>query len=184
MAKPQSLQVAQILADLNDLHLADPPTALALVTANKTLTTNNNNSSDRRPHRSSKPSLFSSPSSGSSRSQQQQRQASTPSLSRRTSFKPARTRTSSSDAAATPVATLPRAESSRSSLRLDERAVGEVDEGDADMQRARTLLELYDARGRLPQQEMASLLKARANVEAIQARYATLAAEGGSAPRD
>lgn len=55
-------------------------------------------------------------------------------------------------------------------------------ESDQDMERAEALLNLYESRGRMKQQENVGLTRARANVEAVGERYRKIL-EGPSSRR-
>ncbi|KAI1203051.1 hypothetical protein F5X97DRAFT_284725 [Nemania serpens] len=130
----EALQLAQMLADLNDLQAAqDQPAAKALVSASKTL--NPQDQPKTRPqHR---------------RSVTEARITSPPALSL---FSPPLSRTNS----ATPwsIPGTPRGETT----------------SDSDVDRASTLLSLYEIRAKLKEQDNSSLMKAREKINALAAK--------------
>ncbi|KAI3329274.1 hypothetical protein HD806DRAFT_482372 [Xylariaceae sp. AK1471] len=139
----EALQLAQMLADLNDLQAAqDQPAAKALVSANKTLGPHDQTKTQPHHHRSAT----------------EGRVTSSPGLGRMTDkfgrriFSPPLSRTNS----ATPLSMpgTPRGENGP----------------DSDIDRASTLLSLYEIRAKLKEQDSSSLMKAREKINALAAK--------------
>ncbi|KAI0878953.1 hypothetical protein GGS24DRAFT_441426 [Hypoxylon argillaceum] len=132
----EALQLAQMLADLNDLQAAqDQAAAKALVSANKTL--------DSQDH--------TRPQSHHQRSATESRITSPPAVSRRL-FSPPLSRANSSTPLSIPGT--PRGEQAT----------------DSDVDRASTLLSLYEIRAKLREQDNSSLQKAREKINALAAK--------------
>ncbi|KAK0392747.1 hypothetical protein NLU13_2242 [Sarocladium strictum] len=151
----ESLQLSQVLADLSNLGAAEPEAAAAIVSANTTLSV------------SKTVAATSAPSNALQVPQSQQRPSS---LTRSWSAEPgqpkldkygrrilANTPGSHSGSTGTSTPGTPRIGTSTSDL-------------DADLERASTLMALYDIRSKLKQQDNSSLLKAREKINALAAR--------------
>ncbi|KAI8632033.1 hypothetical protein F5Y19DRAFT_383422 [Xylariaceae sp. FL1651] len=144
----EALQMAQMLADLNDLQAAqDQPAAKALVSANKTLDSHDKSKPQTHHQRSATESrVLSPPTPGRM----------TDKLGRRI-FSPPLTRTNSATPSSIPGT--PRGE-----------------HGDSDIDRASTLLSLYEIRAKLKEQDNSSLMKAREKINALAAKQQQQAA--------
>ncbi|KAI1122613.1 hypothetical protein F5Y10DRAFT_253768 [Nemania abortiva] len=139
----EALQLAQMLADLNDLQAAQDQTAAkALVSANKTLHPNDQSKPQAHHQRCATESRITSP----------------PAV-RRGLFSPPLSRTNS----ATPL-TVP-------GTPRNEHA------SDSDVDRASTLLSLYEIRAKLREQDNSSLEKAREKINALAAKQRMTAAD-------
>ncbi|KAI0974369.1 hypothetical protein F4678DRAFT_458336 [Xylaria arbuscula] len=138
----EALQLAQMLADLNDLQAADQAAAKTLVSSNKTL-----DSQDQ--HR---------PQVNHQRSATESRVPSHPGASRLTDkygrriFSPPLSRTNSATPSSVPGT--PRGDHAT----------------DSDVDRASTLLSLYEIRAKLREQDNSSLIKAREKINALAAK--------------
>ncbi|KAI0395830.1 hypothetical protein F5Y17DRAFT_456696 [Xylariaceae sp. FL0594] len=139
----EALQLAQMLADLNDLQAAqDQSAARDLVSANKNI------DSQEKPN----PQKF------LQRSATEGRVSSSPALGRMTDkygrriFSPPLSRTTSGTPLSTPGT--PRGDNA----------------SDSDVARASTLLSLYEIRAKLKEQDSSSLMKAREKVNALAAQ--------------
>lgn len=146
----EALQLAQMLADLNDLQAAQDQTAAkTLVNANKTLGCRVQ-SQTRAPSSNNNPeSPVPIPIGGRRASDKFGRHLLTPPLSRTNSGTPA---------------SVPGTPNKDNSL-------------ETDISRASTLLTLYEIRAKLKEQDSSSLQKAREKVNALAARQAQIAAE-------
>ncbi|KAK7969729.1 hypothetical protein PG996_001833 [Apiospora saccharicola] len=146
----EALQLAQMLADLNDLQAAqDQGAAKALVSVNKTL--------DRKDTAIQVQTLSAKTSSPDSRA------ATTPAgrldkFGRRI-FTPPLSRTNS----ATPSSSIP--------------GTPRNQDADGDIDRASTLLSLYEIRAKLKDQDNSSLMKSREKINALAAKQERLARE-------
>ncbi|GAW21658.1 hypothetical protein ANO14919_111810 [Xylariales sp. No.14919] len=143
----EALQLAQMLADLNDLQAAqDQSAAKALVSSNKTL--NSQDQQNTQPHHQR------SATEGATEGHI----ASPPALSRLTDkygrriFSPPLSRTNSATPSSVPGT--PRGENVT----------------DSDVDRASTLLSLYEIRAKLKEQDNSSLMKAREKINALAAK--------------
>ncbi|KAI1490680.1 hypothetical protein F5X96DRAFT_635019 [Biscogniauxia mediterranea] len=149
----EALQLAQMLADLNDLQAAqDQNASKTLVTANKSLEPNDRSQS---PHhrRCVTEGRISSPAAGARFTDKFGRRIFSPPLTRTNSGTP-------SSAPGTP----------------------RTDGADTDIDRASTLLSLYEIRAKLKEQDGSSLMKAREKINALAAKQAKLAAEQKKSP--
>ncbi|KAK7951945.1 uncharacterized protein PG986_007673 [Apiospora aurea] len=146
----EALQLAQMLADLNDLQAAqDQGAAKALVSVNKTL--------DRKD-------AIQAQTLSAKTSSPESRAATTPAgrldkFGRRI-FTPPLSRTNS----ATPASSIPGTPRNQ-------------DGADGDIDRASTLLSLYEIRAKLKDQDNSSLMKAREKINALAAKQERLAKE-------
>ncbi|KAI0404265.1 hypothetical protein F4802DRAFT_598231 [Xylaria palmicola] len=139
----EALQLAQMLADLNDLQAAqDQGAAKTLVSANKTLDAQDRPSAQVHHERSATEGRITSP----------------PALGRMTDkygrriFSPPLSRTNSATPSTIPGT--PRGEHA----------------ADSDVDRASTLLSLYEIRAKLKEQDSSSLMKAREKINALAAK--------------
>jgi len=153
MAATDSLQFAQIIADLQTLQNADPNAAIALLSAHKTLS-----STTRRRSRTSFPE-----------------QPKFDKLGRRivTTKTPAGLSRLDSSGSFNGKASTLRNESGKTSGNSS--GVGTPDlseEVDEDMKRARTLIELFEMRGKFKQMGDTGLTRAKERVDAVVSRYA------------
>ncbi|KAI0107472.1 hypothetical protein GGR51DRAFT_515607 [Nemania sp. FL0031] len=133
----EALQLAQMLADLNDLQAAqDQAASKSLVSANKTLDPQDASKTQAHHQRSATEGRITSP----------------PAVGRRSLFSPPLSRTNS----ATPLTVpgTPRGEHAT----------------DSDVERASTLLSLYEIRAKLKEQDNSSLQKAREKINALAAK--------------
>ncbi|ROW01546.1 hypothetical protein VSDG_01979 [Cytospora chrysosperma] len=138
----ESIQLAQMLADISDLSAADARAATALVDANNTLPTNPPLPSQAQGQTdSTKPSRASS-STPANRLDQLGRRVLTPPLTR--------TNSNQNSVPGTP--------------RGEHHAAGD------DVDRASTLMALYEIRNRLKQQDNTGLIRAREKIDAMIAR--------------
>ncbi|KXJ95825.1 hypothetical protein Micbo1qcDRAFT_29068 [Microdochium bolleyi] len=148
----EALQLAQMLADLNDLQAAqDQNASKALVSANKTL--DRKEQAPPAPHRNSDAVTPGSPHSSARRM--------TDKFGRRI-FTPPISRTNSG-VSATPVTApgTPR------------------DEGvDTDIDRASTLLSLYELRAKVREQDNSALIRAREKISALTAKQQAVTGVG------
>ncbi|CAN8099020.1 unnamed protein product [Discula destructiva] len=145
----ESLQLAQMLADISDLSAADQRAASAMVNANKTLPTNpqpQGQGGNLKPPTSAPGGSLSPSSAAANRFDKMGRKILTP---------PAMSRTNSSTGPASRQGSVP------STPR------GELDE---DVHQAGTLMSLYDIRARLKQQDSTGLKKAREQIDALIAK--------------
>ncbi|CAJ2501824.1 Uu.00g046770.m01.CDS01 [Anthostomella pinea] len=147
----EALQMAQMLADLNDLQAAqDQSASKALVGANKTLDQKNQlqvpQPQERNHRRSATESRVISSTSGRSLSDKFGYRIFTPPLTRNNSSTPSCPGT-------------PRGEHGP----------------DTDVDRASTLLSLYEIRAKLKEQDSSSLMKAREKINALAAKQAHMA---------
>ncbi|KAI1430099.1 hypothetical protein F5Y12DRAFT_709651 [Xylaria sp. FL1777] len=140
----EALQLAQMLADLNDLQAAqDQPAAKALVSTHKTLDSQDQHRPQVNHQRSATEGRITSP---------------PPSVSRLTDkygrriFSPPLSRTNSATPSSIPGT--PRGEHA----------------ADSDVDRASTLLSLYEIRAKLREQDNSSLMKAREKINALAAK--------------
>ncbi|ROT36880.1 hypothetical protein SODALDRAFT_361706 [Sodiomyces alkalinus F11] len=185
----ETLQLAQMLADLSSLNAAEPDAAAALVTANKTIEKTEKQHQTQFPtdqqqqqqyqhslaarHLSDDPSRISPPSQGHSRHHSRSGTGhNTPALfdkfGRRILTSPPLTRTNSSpgSGSGTP------------------RRGSDVEEppaaaGSGDVDRASTLMTLYEIRTKLKQQDNRSLVKAREKIAELAARQQAQAQKEG-----
>ncbi|KAI0523693.1 hypothetical protein F5B22DRAFT_409918 [Xylaria bambusicola] len=139
----EALQLAQMLADLNDLQAAqDQAAAKALVSTNKTLDAPNQHKPQTNHQRSATESRITSPPPSAGRL--------TDKYGRRI-FSPPLSRTNSATPSSIPGT--PRGE-----------------HADSDVDRASTLLSLYEIRAKLREQDNSSLMKAREKINALAAK--------------
>ncbi|KAI1172429.1 hypothetical protein F4777DRAFT_581922 [Nemania sp. FL0916] len=139
----EALQLAQMLADLNDLQAAqDQGAAKAMVSANKTTDSPDQSRPPMYHQRSATESRILSPSGLSSRVSNKDRRLLSPPLSRTNSATPSS------------VPGTPRGEQAT----------------DSDVDRASSLLSLYEIRAKLRQQDNSSLIKAREKINALAAK--------------
>lgn len=151
----ESIQLAQMLADLSDLNAAEAEAALALVNANKALAA---------VHRA-EPAQVTELQKQGKQARHHQRVGSASAIISRTAsparfdkfgrriLTPPMTRTNSAQGSI-PGTSTPKRES----------------ESEDDVVRATSLMQLYDIRAKLKQQDNSSLLKARERINAIHAR--------------
>ncbi|KAL2212621.1 hypothetical protein CC79DRAFT_1318562 [Sarocladium strictum] len=152
----ESLQLSQVLADLSNLGAAEPEAAAAIVSANSNVAIPKHDASQ--------------PTSNPSNLQVPQNQQRPSGLTRSWSTEPGQpkldkygrrilvnTPGSRSGSAATSTPGTPRHGVTTSDL-------------DADLERASTLMALYDIRSKLKQQDNSSLLRAREKINALAAR--------------
>lgn len=143
----ESLQLAQMLADISDLSAADQKAASAMVNANKTLPTNPPSHGDHLKAPTSAPTTGSSPSPYSSnRFDKFGRKILTP---------PTMSRTNSSTGPTSRQGSVPGTPR------------GELDD---DVHQAGSLMSLYEIRARLKQQDSTGLKKAREQIDALIAK--------------
>ncbi|ETS87569.1 hypothetical protein PFICI_01397 [Pestalotiopsis fici W106-1] len=172
----EALQLAQMLADLNDLQAAqDQGAAKALVAANKNL--------ERAITAKDVPTPT---------SQLQSKGAGTPVVDSRTAtpagrfdklgrriFSPPMSRTNSFTPSTSSMPGTPRKEEVSNTPRRDtcvpETHADKAYQIDGDIDRASTLLSLYEIRAKLKEQDNSSLLKAREKINALAAKQAQLA---------
>ncbi|RYP56523.1 hypothetical protein DL771_011842 [Monosporascus sp. 5C6A] len=146
----EALQLAQMLADLNDLQAAQDQTAAkALVNANKTLSCRGQSQTLAPSSKSNPESPVLAPNGGRRASDKFGRHLLTPPLSRTNSGTPS---------------SVPGTPNKDHSM-------------ETDISRASTLLTLYEIRAKLKEQDSSSLQKAREKVNALAARQAQIAAE-------
>ncbi|PSR77544.1 hypothetical protein BD289DRAFT_347312, partial [Coniella lustricola] len=148
----ESLQLAQMLADISDLSAADQRAAKGLVSANKTLPTN-----PSQPHlQTLDTSSGATPAVGA---QQRPASAIPPSnrfdkFGRKIMTPPAMSRTNSTGPPSSQTTSMP----------------GTPREVDDDVHQASTLMTLYEIRNRLKQQDSTGLKKAREQIDALIAK--------------
>ncbi|KAK6193604.1 chromatin modification- protein eaf6 [Pestalotiopsis sp. IQ-011] len=172
----EALQLAQMLADLNDLQAAqDQGAAKALVAANKNL--------ERAVGSKDVPTPTSQPQSKGAGTPAVDSRTATPAgrfdkLGRRI-FSPPMSRTNSFTPSTSSMPGTPRKEDVR-----DARPSGTCafltdtdmfNQIDGDIDRASTLLSLYEIRAKLKEQDNSSLMKAREKINALAAKQAQLA---------
>ncbi|KAF2968171.1 hypothetical protein GQX73_g5451 [Xylaria multiplex] len=148
----EALQLAQMMADLNDLQAAQDQTAAkALVSANKTLDSQDQLKTQARHQRSATEDRTASPATVSRLTDKYGRRIFSPPLSRTNSATPSS------------IPGTPRGEHAT----------------DSDVDRASTLLSLYEIRAKLKEQDNSSLMKAREKINALAAKqqHQKLAAE-------
>ncbi|KAI0539946.1 hypothetical protein GGR58DRAFT_193556 [Xylaria digitata] len=139
----EALQLAQMMADLNDLQAAqDQNAAKALVSANKTLDSQDQLKTQTRHQRSATEDRTASPSTVSRLTDKYGRRIFSPPLSRTNSATPSS------------IPGTPRGEHAT----------------DSDVDRASTLLSLYEIRAKLKEQDNSSLMKAREKINALAAK--------------
>ncbi|KAG7132987.1 hypothetical protein HYQ45_008784 [Verticillium longisporum] len=170
----ESLQMAQMLADLSSLNAAEPNAAAALVTANKAIQKveqdRHSHAAPRRPsddlRRAQSAQAIprtntgsSSPSAGAGGPARHDK------FGRRILMSPPLTRTNSAQGS---VPGTPRRDS----------------DAEDDLDRASTLMALYDIRAKLKQQDNSSLMKAREKIAELAARQQAQAGAGAGAKRD
>ncbi|KAI1499168.1 hypothetical protein F5X99DRAFT_293562 [Biscogniauxia marginata] len=150
----EALQLAQMLADLNDLQAAqDQSASKALVTANKSLEPNDRSQSPHHRRSVTAEGRITSPSTGARFTDKFGRRIFTPPLTRTNSGTP------------TSAPGTPRPEGP-----------------DTDIDRASTLLSLYEIRAKLKEQDSSSLMKAREKINALAAKQSQRAAEQAKSP--
>ncbi|KAH8815092.1 hypothetical protein F5884DRAFT_771078 [Xylogone sp. PMI_703] len=157
MSSTEGLQIAQVLADLSDLQVTEPTAAMALLTAPQNLTEKILRRKAKNPL--SDPPKFDKlgrrivgPVSVSPSPRPMHSGYSTP-------VRPGLMRASSS------VSSLG---GTRTPSGVETPPAHEVDE---DIERAETLIRLYELRGRFKQQEATGLLRAQERVEAVAVKY-------------
>ncbi|KAI0428853.1 hypothetical protein F5Y09DRAFT_311919 [Xylaria sp. FL1042] len=139
----EALQLAQMLADLNDLQAAqDQAAAKNLVSSNKTLDSKDRHRPQVNHQRSATEGRITSPPSAGRLTDKYGRRIFSPPLSRTNSATPSS------------VPGTPRGEQAT----------------DSDVDRASTLLSLYEIRAKLREQDNSSLMKAREKINALAAR--------------
>ncbi|RFU32054.1 hypothetical protein B7463_g4298, partial [Scytalidium lignicola] len=158
MSSTEGLQIAQVLADLSDLQMTEPTAAIALLTAPQNLT-------EKILRRKAKNPLSDPP-----RFDKLGRRIVGP-----VSVSPSPRPVHSGYSTPAP-AGLMRASSSLSSLGGTRTPSGVEtppahDDLDEDIERAETLIRLYELRGRFKQQESTGLLRARERVDTIATKY-------------
>ncbi|KAI1277146.1 hypothetical protein F5Y07DRAFT_114328 [Xylaria sp. FL0933] len=141
----EALQLAQMLADLNDLQAAQDQTAAKnLVSSNKTLGTQDQHKPQIHHQRSATEGRITSPPGASRLTDKYGRRIFSPPLSRTNSGTPSS------------IPGTPRGEHAT----------------DSDVDRASTLLSLYEIRAKLREQDNSSLMKAREKINALAAKQA------------
>ncbi|KAK8089584.1 hypothetical protein PG997_004545 [Apiospora hydei] len=146
----EALQLAQMLADLNDLQAAqDQGAAKALVSVNKTLDRKDAIQAQALSAKTSSPESRTATTSAG-RLDKFGRRIFTPPLSRTNS--------------ATPASSIPGTPRNQ-------------DAADGDIDRASTLLSLYEIRAKLKDQDNSSLMKAREKINALAAKQERLVRE-------
>lgn len=152
----ESIQLAQMLADLSDLSAADTQAALALVNANKALSKNAPTSDPSKPADQQLPVRPGQ--------RHHQRVGSASSIISRTAS-PATFDKYSRRLLGTPP--LSRTNSAQGSIPGTPRKESDAED---DVDRANSLMALYEIRAKLRQQDTTSLVKLREKVAALQAR--------------
>ncbi|KAM0280395.1 hypothetical protein ACHAQH_004109 [Verticillium albo-atrum] len=173
----ESLQMAQMLADLSSLNATEPSAAAALVTANKAIQKVEQDSHSLAPRRPSddlrraqsaqsypraSATGTSSPASGSGAATGPARHDK---FGRRILMSPPLTRTNSAQGS---VPGTPRRDS----------------DPEDDLDRASTLMALYDIRAKLKQQDNSSLMKAREKIAELAARQQAQAGAAGAGRKE
>ncbi|KAI0486539.1 hypothetical protein F4859DRAFT_470678 [Xylaria cf. heliscus] len=139
----EALQLAQMLADLNDLQAAqDQAAAKALVSANKTINSQDQPQTQVNHRRSATEGRITSPPAVGRLTDKYGRRIFSPPLSRTNSATPSS------------IPGTPRGEHTT----------------DSDVDRASTLLSLYEIRAKLKEQDSSSLMKAREKINALTAK--------------
>ncbi|KAK8095466.1 hypothetical protein PG999_013488 [Apiospora kogelbergensis] len=166
----EALQLAQMLADLNDLQAADQGAAKALVSVNKTLDRKDNIQVQALSAKTSSPDgrTVTTP---AGRFDKFGRRIFTPPLSRTNSGTP-------SSIPGTPRnhdVRHPKAEDALA-LRITSKLTIAA-QADGDIDRASTLLSLYEIRAKLKDQDNSSLMKAREKINALAAKQERLSRE-------
>ncbi|KAI0438783.1 hypothetical protein F4803DRAFT_533847 [Xylaria telfairii] len=139
----EALQLAQMLADLNDLQAAqDQPAAKALVSANKAVDSEDQPQTQVHHRRSATEGRITSPPAIGRLTDKYGRRIFSPPLSRTNSGTPSS------------IPGTPRGEHAT----------------DSDVDRASTLLSLYEIRAKLREQDSSSLMKAREKINALAAK--------------
>ncbi|KAI0553616.1 hypothetical protein F4679DRAFT_529861 [Xylaria curta] len=139
----EALQLAQMLADLNDLQAAQDQTAAkALVSANKTIDSQDQPQTQPHHRRSATEGRITSPPAVGRLTDKYGRRIFSPPLSRTNSATPST------------IPGTPRGEQAT----------------DSDVDRASTLLSLYEIRAKLKEQDNSSLIKAREKINALAAK--------------
>ncbi|KAI1750929.1 hypothetical protein F4782DRAFT_507261 [Xylaria castorea] len=139
----EALQLAQMLADLNDLQAAQDQTAAkALVSANKTVDSQDQPQTQVHHRRSATEGRITSPSAVGRLTDKYGRRIFSPPISRTNSATPSS------------IPGTPRGEHAT----------------DSDVDRASTLLSLYEIRAKLKEQDNSSLMKAREKINALAAK--------------
>ncbi|KAK9773523.1 hypothetical protein AB5N19_05290 [Seiridium cardinale] len=152
----EALQLAQMLADLNDLQAAqDQGAAKALVAANKNLEHAAAKDMPTPASQSQSQSQSKGPSTPAGRFDKLGRRIFSPPLSRTNSFTPS-----------TSIPGTPRKE-----------------DADGDIDRASTLLSLYEIRAKLKEQDNSSLQKAREKINALAAKQTQLTKQQQQQPK-
>ncbi|ROW11491.1 hypothetical protein VMCG_01140 [Cytospora schulzeri] len=146
----ESIQLAQMLADISDLSAADAGAAAALVNANKTVLTNPPPPSQAQSQNDISKPLRASSSIPANRLDQLGRRVLTPPLTR--------TNSNQNSVPGTP---------------------REHPPGD-DVDRASTLMALYEIRNRLKQQDNTGLIRAREKIDAMIAKQKTTEQQSGN----
>ncbi|CCC10427.1 hypothetical protein SMACR_02998 [Sordaria macrospora] len=165
----ESIQLAQMLADLSDLNAAqESQAAIAVVNANKSA----GQPAAESSHQSLKPSTDQPPIRPNQL--QHQRVASTTSLLSRTAS------SARYDKYGRPLATPPmtRTNSNHGSIPGTPRRESEPED---DIDRAHSLMALYEIRTKLKQQDTTSIDKLRDKIAALQSRYQTDKKDGSDA---
>ncbi|KAL1856290.1 hypothetical protein VTK73DRAFT_8411 [Phialemonium thermophilum] len=166
----ESIQLAQMLADLSDLNAAqEAEAALALVNANKVLSSSNPESDasgephERQHRRVGSASAIVSRTASPARFDKLGRRIFTPPLTRANSAQ----------------GIVPGSAAGGSSTPQQQHGFHHHhhhNQHDDDVARATSLMQLYEIRAKLRQQDQSSLLKARERINAIQARQQMAAA--------
>lgn len=153
----ESLQLSQVLADLSNLGAAEPEAAAAIVSANTTITTIRQTDDITSAPSSTTLQVPQSQQRPSALTRSWSTEAGQPKLDKYGRRILANTPGSRSGSTATSTPGTPRHGASTADL-------------DADLERASTLMALYDIRSKLKQQDNSSLLKAREKINALAAR--------------
>ncbi|KEY70668.1 hypothetical protein S7711_02268 [Stachybotrys chartarum IBT 7711] len=146
----ESLQLSQVLADLSNLGAAEPEAAAAIVSANTTILAKTDNV---KTEPSNAPQLLQRPSSGLQRSWSfdPSSQPKVDKFGRRIHVNTSNSRSGSTTSS---IPGTPRHDYSM----------------DDDLERASTLMALYEIRSKLKQQDNSSLIKAREKINALAAK--------------
>ncbi|RQM06937.1 hypothetical protein DH86_00000084 [Scytalidium sp. 3C] len=174
MSSTEGLQIAQVLADLSDIQTTEPAAAIALLRAPQTL-------SEKILRRKAKNPLSDPP-----KFDKLGRRIVGPS----SSVPPSPRQTHSGYSTPTPSSSRPGLKRSSTSFTSSLGGVGTRSPSgvetppardlDEDIERAETLIRLYELRGKFKQQESTGLVKAQEKVEAVATKYQSKDAESGN----
>jgi hypothetical protein len=173
----ETLQLTQVLADLSNLGAAEPEAAATIVNANRPSTSYARSQHDSIPAEAPT----------SAPNQQQQQQQGRPSALKRawSSEPPSQPMVDRFGRRILSSAASPRSGSTTNSTPGTPRGDRGTFDLDGDLERASTLMALYDIRAKIKQQDNSSLLRAREKINALAAKQqAQLAAERDSKAAD